>query len=107
MGRLRKYSGVQRQIDAQNTNAANQAAAVKEAAAAQQADLVAQAKAAADQQQLLIERQQVEQQVAEIASAPVGVADVALTAPTTEGVGEARRRRRAEFGVGYNSGVRV
>lgn len=107
MGFVRKTSGVQAQIDAQNKNADAQEKATKQAAADQQTALMSQAKATAEQQTMLSERAKAEEMASEIASAPRGTADVALSAPADEPVAVTRRNRRASFGQGYSTGVSI
>ena len=103
MGFIRKALGTQDQIDAANKNAAIQIAASKEAADAQVNALNSSAKAAADQQAVLVERQKAEQAAAEAASKPLDVADVALDPVVSTSIAGERRKTRAKFGQGASN----
>lgn len=105
MGFIRKITGTQAQIDAGDRNAAAQEAATKQAAASEAAALQTQARAAADQQSLMSARMAAEDQAREAANRPLDTADVQLRGDSTETVSTARRKKRAQFGRSYSSGV--
>jgi len=100
VGKLRKITGAQGQIDAMNESASQQIAAAKSAAAAQVQALNASAKAAADAQAAAQARDRVEQAAADAVSKPLEVADVALDPQVAGSIAGVRRKRRAQFGTG-------
>lgn len=107
MGKVRKITGVQGQIDAANRNADAQNAATKAAADAQAAALVASAKAAADAQRNAAARLAVEDKASDAASQPLGTADVQLDEDATTSVSARRNQRKAAFGKNYSTGVSI
>ncbi len=84
-------------IQATNNAAAETSEAIKQ-----------QALQASQQQAAQVARSAAEQRAAEIISAPVGTAEVLLTAPTTESSTATAKKRRAAFsGQTYDSGVNI
>jgi hypothetical protein len=107
VGYVRKITGAQGQIDAMNNNAAAQVSAAKTAADAQVQAMNAGAAAAADAQKQAAARGQAESLAVASASKPLATADVALDESLSgEGTG-AVRKRRAQFGKNYASGVSI
>lgn len=107
MGFVRKITGVDAQVDAARQNAAAQNAATKQAADQAQADLMNTAKASADQQAMLAARSVATQKAADVASVPVGQAEVQLSADSGESTSAIRARKRASFGKNYSTGVSI
>jgi predicted metalloprotease len=107
MGYVRKITGVQKQIEATQANAAAQERATLQAAKDQQAALAASAKAAADQQSQLAARSAVEATAAAAASAPLASADVQLEQDSPDSVTATRAKRKAAFGRNYGGGVSI
>lgn len=107
MGFVRKITGVQAQIDAQNANTNAQIEAGNAAAAAQAKALNASTQAAASAQEQAVARTKVEDAARQAASVPLAVADVALTDPASGSAVAASRKKRAQFGKNYSSGVGI
>lgn len=107
MGAVRKWTGVNAQVDATNRNAAATIAATEAAAAQQQQQLMAAAKASADQQAQLAARSAAESKAASAASSPLQTADVQLDPDAKESATAGRARKRAAFGRNYSTGVSV
>jgi hypothetical protein len=102
---IRKILGVDKENAATYANANAQIAANKESSQAVIAASSAQAKAAADQQSLLITREAVAKRVSALQEENVTDGpDVSLVAPATESVAKLTRKRRARFGQDYDSG---
>lgn len=104
---VRKLTGVSDQAEAIEANTAAQERATREASSRQTAQLQAAAKAAADQQSMLAARETATQAAADLASTPLGEAEVQLDANPTESAAGQRRTKRAAFGRGYTSSAGV
>lgn len=104
---MRKVTGVQKQTDATNRNAAAMEADTKQASMANQAALSASAKASADQQSMLSARSAAEAKATAAVSAPLGSADVQLDEDSADSVSATRNKRKASFGRSYTSGVSI
>lgn len=100
MGFVRKITGVQSQIDATNANADAQIKATEQAAADTQRNLMETAKAAADQQALMSQRNAASLKAQKVAETPLENVDVSLDTGTTS---QQRKQTRASFGRNYAS----
>lgn len=105
---IAKLTGQDKQIDAANRAAEDQATATATAAAATAKQNQEAAQQAGMQMELQAARTQVEMAAADAAAKPVENADVLLDKSTTVG-GTAVKKRRATFGTasGYRSGVQI
>ena len=93
---------------AMKENADAQVKATKEASDQQLRASVDAARAAADQQQLLVSRQKAEEAVAATLESPLASAEVAIESPTQESASATTRKRKAQYGQGgYSSGVNI
>lgn len=81
-----------------------QVAATEQAAKDQANALQASAKAAADQQAMLANRNAAEQKASDAASVPLQTADVQLDENSPDSVTATRSKRRAAFGRNYTGG---
>ena len=107
MGTVRKLTGAQGQIDAANRNADAQLEASKQATQGQVQALNASATAAANAQKQAAARSQAEAAAAAAVSAPLAVAEVALDPAATESGAATARKKRAQFGKSFSSGVNI
>lgn len=103
---VRRFTGVQDQIDASNRNTDAQIAATERAANAQEQQARDAAKATADAQAQMAERQKVEEQVKALAAQTQEVADVSIGPQQQGSTIGAARKRRAKFGTG-NTGAYI
>lgn len=104
---VKKVTGVQDQINAQNANAKAQVDATDEASQAQQAALAASAQAAAQQTAATAARTAAEQQASDIASTAVQTSSVQLSQNSTNGTSADDATRRAKFGRNYTGGASI
>jgi hypothetical protein len=107
MGKIRKWTGADAQINAARANAAAQEESTKQAADAQLRTLTDSARAAAQQQTQIAARLAAENKASAAATAPLATADVQLDETGGADPAAQRRTRRAAFGRSYNSGVNL
>lgn len=105
MGKVRKLTGAQAQIDAAKRNAKAQEDATKLSARQAETNAMESARAAADSQAQLAARSAAEQKAQDAVSLPLGQVDVSVDtdSASTSDV----RRRRAKFGRDYSVGVNI
>lgn len=107
MGFVRKVTGVQGQIDATNRAADMEAQNLQQQAQANANALNQSAQATAQNQQMLAARAVAEDAARTQASQALETVDVATQdTPTDSTIGMARKRR-AQFGKNYSSGVNI
>ena len=104
---IRKLTGTDEQIKSANRNAAAQIAATEAASAAAQRAAMDSARAMSIQQQQLSERARIEMAVRDIQQQPQEVAEISLAEEDGESLVSKRRRRQAQFGTGYTTGVSI
>lgn len=110
MGFIRKITGADKAIKAQEEAAAEQIRIQREAAERQAQAAREAAQAAAQSQVQAIQRQQIADRVAqaEETAAPAELPEVSAARPDTEDSAASRRRKlRAQFGTGYQTGVSI
>lgn len=107
MGTVRKFTGVDKQVEATNRNAAAQEAALKASTDAQVQQAQDAARAAADAQSQQAARMAAEDKASTAAAAPLETAEVQLDAPTAESATASKATRRARYGRGYSGGVQI
>lgn len=105
MGFVRKVTGQQAAIDAANRQADEQKAALDKSSRDQAAQLAANAAATARSTAQAIQREAATARFRDAVNAPMDQVDVQLDSPDVGASGG--RRRRASFGVGQASGVRI
>ena len=107
MGFIRKVTGQQAAIDAQQRAAEQQAAAVKassEAAAKAARDSAAQA---ATSQAAAAARNAAVGAASDSLALPMENPDIQISGPVPASAGETTRKRKAAFGVGVDTGVNI
>lgn len=107
MGKLRKLTGAQGQIDAVNQQANAQVEAAKQAADSQVQALNSSASATAQAMATAAARDNAENTAIDAVSKPLEVADVALDEAATDSLSAVKRKQRAKFGVGVGTGVSI
>lgn len=104
MGKVRKLTGVQGQIDAANRAAAAEQASLQQQAANQARALAEQASSTARATAMTVAREAATARFRDAADAGQQEVDVQLDEGGSAG---GTRRRRAAFGVGAGSGIRI